>query len=154
MSAPVFGPTVKTAEHTQYHVEAIWPCTHDEAHSKPCGMWRHDPFRRYNASAFNDRRDPQTAYDGYGSARGTFDKVNADVAQHPSRLSEFNSPAFSDAAAALAYAERLSRHGELAAKYDNMTHIANWRERHSRAIAVRVVEERMAMIVRTVTGVS
>jgi hypothetical protein len=148
----IYGETVITTETDRFFVEAVWPDTH----SVRAPRLGRKEFKRYSRFAFNDRRRPNTQRDGYGKARGTFEEENPDVAKHPSRL-ELRAPldniaVFSDPAAALAYAVRLAEVGELASKYDNMTHIEGWRERHSAAIQTRVVHERSALIAKVVEG--
>lgn len=150
----VYGERTDAREYTVYVVEAMWP-ERGERHSRK-------EYGRYCTSAWNDRRKPKTTYDGYGKCDGTFDKENPDVAAHPSRITErmsygdglggdFKSiPTFTEPGPALAYAARLAEVGELASKYDNMTHIPNWRRDHSGKVETRVVEERMARITRIV----
>lgn len=148
-----YGETTKSQEASFFAVEAMWPCT--------CGKSKctcHRRFGRYSPLAFNDRRTPKTDYDGYGSCRGTFEESNPDVAaakleRDPYTGFKAESPLFDDPAAALAYADRLAKHGELASKYDNMTHIPKWRERHSGKIKTRVVHERSAKICKIVKAV-
>jgi hypothetical protein len=151
-----YGATVETEEVDLFFVEAVWPCT---CGKRKCSAHR-GKFSRYNVLAFNDRRHPNTDYDGYGSCRGTFDAQNKDVANVRSRIERRlpNSPresvpVFSDVHAAWAYAQRLMEYGELASKYDNMTHIEHWRERHEGVIKTRVVHERSARIVQVVKAI-
>lgn len=146
---------VKSHEHDLYYVESIWPCTHDENHKEPCGMYRNDPWRRYSTSAFNDKRKPNKQRDGYGHANGSFDRENMDVSEKRMATSPktgflIEHPVFEREDDALAYAERLAKYGELASKYDNMGHIPNWKKNHSRKIRTRVVRERTATIVTSI----
>lgn len=151
-----YGKTVESEEISLFFVEAVWPCT---CGKRKCGAHRGE-FSRYNIAAFNDRRHPNTDYDGYGSCRGTFDAQNKDVANVQSRVERRlpnrpreEAPVFSDPQAAWAYAQRLEQYGELASKYDNMTHIDRWRERHEGVIKTRVVHERSARIVQVVKAI-
>ena len=150
----IYGERTDAREYTVYIVEAKWPQRGERKTRRE--------FRRYLTSAWNDRRKPNVRFQPHGVCHGTFDKENADVAAHPSRVKERTPygdgvggdfrhiPAFTEPAPALAYAARLAEHGELASKYNDMTHIPNWRRDHSGKIEVRVVEERMARIARVV----
>lgn len=152
----LYGDLTEQRAYTIYIVETMWPDTSggERKHRKGWG--------RYYPTAFNDRRDPKIIHDGYGRCNGTFDQKNKDVAEIAERVTRWcpygdglggdfaNIAAFTTASAALAYAARMREFGELSSKYDNMTHIKNWRQNHSGAIGVRVVEERMARITRVV----
>lgn len=154
----MYGDVTEQRAYTVYVVETMWPDTTggEREHREEWG--------RYCLTAFNDRREPKTTYDGYNRCNGTFDKVNHDVANVPERITRSMSygdglggdfagiAAFTTAPAALAYAARMREMGELACKYDNMTHIKDWRENHSGVVRARVVEERMARITRVVEG--
>jgi hypothetical protein len=140
-------------DRTLYWVECEWPDTRS-ASMKREGWSRGRGFGRYSHTAFNDKRNPGT-HKFFSSTVGTFDAENKDVADHPSRVNfggavSDRCMAFTDPAAALAYADRLTEFGELASKQD--AHQEEFIKAYAEAgpIKTRVVEERTTKLTRLV----
>ena len=127
-----------------YFVECIWPSNKFGEPGVP--EPEKERWGRYTPTAWNDKNEPSEKR-WFGSAVGDFDKIHADVAVHPSRLSGNGaagerSPAFTDPQAALAYARRLQEFGECASRFsDGGTQESRDLQYKGREIRTRVVEQ-------------
>ena len=137
-----YGEEIANRLHVHYVVEAIWPKDKfgEPGVPDPAG----ERWARYQPTAWNDRDQPNTRRNGFGSVEGNFDDMHPDVAQHASRVGKvkYDVPTFTDPAAALAYADRLQAHGEVAARYgDGGTQADRDAHYQGRTIRTRVVEQ-------------
>lgn len=151
MTTLVYGEQTVAEQHVQYVVETIWP---SDVFGKP-GV--PDPSRerwsRSRPTAWNDKKAPNTRRNGFGGVEGNFDTVHADVAEHPSRVGKvkYDSPVFTDPAAARAYADRLQECGEVAARFgDGGTQVDRDAHYLDRPIRTRVIERQLARLERVV----
>lgn len=149
-----YGETTVDKMDVLYHVDIMWP---RDVFGKP-GVPAPESEHRwggYYTTAFNDKTNPNTKRDGYGSVRGNFDEVHKDVATHPSRVGPSGDvPIFRDPQAALAYAAAIEEHAEIAARFgDGGTQAdrdANYLGRKVRARVVeRYTRERVRIVLPT-----
>ncbi len=159
MAEITYGETVASTDITHYIVQAKWPKSEFGSPDKhlpddhPQVRWG-----GYSPGAWNDRVNPNTKCNGFGSIRGNFEEIHSDVANHPSRVTdrfgkkEEMPPTFTAPEAALAYASRLAEHGEVAARFSQGgTQQSRDLQYANRPIRTRVVEKRLACIERIVS---
>lgn len=130
--------------HEHFIVECKWPSSEFGEPSKHIPAHQTE-WGRYAPSAWNDKREPNKARDGFGHCYGSFEKANPDLQELPSRVKRRDGslvPTFTDAADAFAYAERLAEHGECAARYgDGGTQENRDAQYAGRKIHTRVVRQ-------------
>ena len=136
-----YGEELRDELNVFYLVQSVWP--KDVSGNPGVPDPGRERWEHYQSSAWNDKRAPNKTRDGFGNVTGNFDDVHADVAGHPSRVGKvkWDAPAFTDPAAALAYAARLEEFGEVAARFSQGGTQFD-RDLHylGRAIRARVVE--------------
>ena len=149
----ILGENVHDEDSTLYVVETMWPSQ------------RHPHWGRYNPSAFNDKRNPNTVPDAYGTCQGTFDRNNMDVSNVESRVGRrvnwewpvgpiADYPTFTSLEAAANYGRRLKEYGEVASLYSTYgTKEGREKDYKDKPLGVRIVVERNLRRTDVVLGI-